>query len=88
MVYRLPHNEEIPLPAMEQNHQPSAEYIYLGDRHTDPAYKGQPCAAVRRNGKCIRGRNGNMLVRFSDGRVVNVVARLLRKVKKQSGVRS
>jgi hypothetical protein len=49
------------------------EYTYLGDRNTDPAYKGQPCSAVR--------RNGNMLVRFSDGRLVNVVARLLRKVR-------
>lgn len=57
------------------------EYTYLGDRNTDPVYKGQPCAAVRRNGKCIRGRNGNMLVRFPDGKMVNVVARLLRKVK-------
>jgi hypothetical protein len=57
------------------------EYTYLGDRNTDPVYKGQACAAVRRNGKCIRGKNGNMLVRFLDGRTVNVVARLLRKIK-------
>jgi hypothetical protein len=57
------------------------EYTYLGDRNTDPVYKGQACTAVRRNGKCIRGKNGNMLVRFLDGRTVNVVARLLRKIK-------
>lgn len=60
------------------------DYIYLGDRNTDPRYKGQPCDAVRRNNKCIRGRNGNMLVRFYDGRQVTVVARLLRKVKPPS----
>lgn len=58
------------------------EYIYLGDRNTDLLYKQRRCAAVRRNGKCIRGRNGNMLVCFEDGRMVNVVARLLRKIKK------
>ena len=58
------------------------EYTYLGDRNSDPVYKGQPCAAVRHQGKCIRGRNGNMLVYFADGRRVNVVARLLRKIKK------
>lgn len=58
------------------------EYIYLGDRNTDPRYKKQRCEAVRRNGKCIRGKNGNMLVRFEDGRMVNVVARLLRKLKR------
>ena len=57
------------------------DYTYLGDRNTDPVYKGQLCAAVRRKGKCIRGKNGNMLVRFADGRTVNVVARLLRKIK-------
>ena len=58
------------------------EYTYLGDRHTDPALRRQPCRAIRRaNGKCIRGRNGNMLVEFEGvGRVV-VNARLLRKIK-------
>lgn len=69
---------------MQTNKQPAAEYTYLGDRNTDPALKGQPCTAVRRGGKCIRGRNGNMLVRFGDGRMVNVVARLLRKIKPSS----
>jgi hypothetical protein len=56
-------------------------YIYHGDRYTDPALKKQPCEAVRRaDGKCIRGRNGNMLVRFESGPAV-VVGRLLRKIK-------
>ena len=55
-------------------------YRYLGDRLTDPKYKGQQCEAVRNvNGKCIRGRNGSMLVSFS-GTTVVVIARLLRKI--------
>lgn len=58
-----------------------SSYKYLGDRFTDPALKGQPCAAIKTtDGKCIRGRNGNMLVSF-DGTPVVVVARLLRKIK-------
>lgn len=58
------------------------EYIYLGDKFTDPILKGKPCKAVRRpNGKCIRGKNGSMLVDF-DGSKVVVVGRLLRKIKK------
>lgn len=57
-------------------------YTYLGDRFTDPALKKQICAAVRNaKGKCVRGKNGNMLVRFENGIVVNVVGRLLRKIK-------
>lgn len=40
-------------------------YIYLGDRLTRPELRRMPCRAVRRlDGKCIRGRNGNMLVEF------------------------
>lgn len=55
-----------------------SDYIYLGDRLTDPALKGATCNAVRRtDGKCIRKR-GAMLVTFEDGRVVNVIGRLLR----------
>jgi hypothetical protein len=58
-----------------------SQYRYIGDRFTDPDLKGKLCNAVRRDdGKCIRGKNGNMLVDFS-GIKVNVVARLLRKVK-------
>lgn len=48
------------------------DYIYLGDRLTRPELRRMPCRAVRRsNGKCIRGRNGNMLVEFPGiGKVV------------------
>jgi len=57
------------------------EYIYLGDRFTDPALKGRMCCAVRRdNGKCMRSRLGTMLVSF-DGIIHNVLARRLRKIK-------
>jgi len=57
------------------------EYIYIGDRFTSGAFKGCVCKAVRRkDGKCIRGKNGNMLVSFEVRRVV-VQARLLRKIK-------
>lgn len=57
-----------------------AEYIYLGDRHTDVALKKKRCTAVRKNQKCIRGRNGSMLVCFENGQQTVVVARLLRKI--------
>lgn len=61
------------------------QYIYHGDRLTDPAYRKQPCKAVRRqDGKCIRGRNSNMLVEFADGTQVVILARLLRKIKATS----
>lgn len=57
------------------------QYKYLGDRFTDPCLKGRTCTAVKReDGKCIRGRNGNMLVEF-DGIKAVVIARLLRKIK-------
>lgn len=57
------------------------EYIYLGDKMTDPSLKGAECSAVRNcKGKCIRGKNGNMLVSFGDKKCV-VIARLLRKIK-------
>jgi len=56
-----------------------SDYIYLGDRLTDPQLKGKECDAVRReNGKCIRGKNGNMLVSFG-GIKVNVIGKRLRK---------
>lgn len=55
------------------------EYIYLGDRNTDERLRRQPCSAVRRNGKCIRGKNGSMLVEFADGCQRVIVGRLLRK---------
>lgn len=66
---------------------PLMEYLYLGDRLTDPALKGCTCRAVRRaDGRCIRGKNGNMLVEMDDGRRVVVVARLLRKVTSNEGI--
>lgn len=58
------------------------DYIYLGDRHTDTTLRKQGCSAVRRNGKCIRGKNGSMLVVFEDGIQRVVTARLLRKKEK------
>lgn len=65
------------------------KYIYLGDRLTDSLYKNQMCSAVvNGRGKCIRGRNGNMLVVFHmfdafqpERAHVVVLARLLRKIK-------
>lgn len=38
-------------------------YTYRGDRITDPGLRDIQCDPVRRaDGKCVRGRNGNMLV--------------------------
>lgn len=55
-------------------------YKYLGDRQTQAELKGKLCTSVNTaNGKCIRGRNGNMLVSFNAKKVV-VIARLLRKL--------
>jgi len=57
------------------------QYVYRGDRWTDQAFKGQRCEAVRRpDGKCIRGRNGSMLVCFADGTRAVVLGRQLRRV--------
>jgi len=58
------------------------DYIYHGSKDTDPAYRKQPCRAVRNAaGKCIRGRNSNMLVEFENGQKAVVMARQLRKIK-------
>jgi len=57
-------------------------YLYRGDRYTDEKYKMQPCLPVLSNtGKCIRGRNGNMLVSFQSGSCI-VLARQLRRLDK------
>ena len=56
------------------------DYIYLGDRNTEQLLRKQRCFAVRRNGKCIRGKNGSMLVVFEDGKERIIIGRLLRKV--------
>lgn len=57
------------------------EYIYLGDRNTGYNLRKQLCAAIRRNGKCVRGKNGSMLVVFADGKRQVIMGRLLRKIK-------
>lgn len=55
-------------------------YIYLGDRWTCPELRGVICRAVLRpDGKCIRGKNGNMLVEMANGERHNVVGKRLRK---------
>lgn len=63
-------------------------YRYRGDKFTDPTLKGVHCWAVKvparpdqvdQRDRCVRGRNGNMLVQLSDGTRHVVVARLLRK---------
>ncbi|MBE7177235.1 MAG: hypothetical protein INR69_12565 [Mucilaginibacter polytrichastri] len=61
--------------------QPAATlYRYTGDRQTEDRFKNALCTAVMNNKyRCIRGRNGNMLVRFDSGRIVVVPARRLRK---------
>ena len=57
-------------------------YRYLGDRWTAASLKGAQCSAVRRaDGKCIRGRNGSMLVRFDNGERHVVLGRLLRTIR-------
>lgn len=55
-------------------------YTYSGDRMTEPTLKGARCQAIRRaDGKCIRGKNGSMLVEF-DGKKAVIIGRLLRKL--------
>lgn len=59
----------------------SVEYTYRGDRLTSVELRGAKCKAVRRNGKCIRGKNSNMLVQFETGQRAVILARQLRKLK-------
>ncbi len=57
------------------------DYIFLGDRFTDIGLKNNKCNAVKRNnGKCIRGKNANMLVKFENGLIHNVPGRRLKKL--------
>jgi len=57
-----------------------SSYIYMGDRFTDEGLRRKLCTAVRRqDGKCIRGKNGTMLVEFQGTKVV-IIGRLLRKI--------
>lgn len=59
------------------------EYIYHGDKLTSPLLRKKECLAVRRDdGKCIRGKNGSMLVHFPGFGDCVVIGRLLRKIKK------
>ena len=57
-------------------------YIYRGDKMTSPELKMQPCIPVlQSNGKCIRGKNSNMLVSF-ESEINIVLARQLRRIDK------
>ncbi len=56
------------------------DYIYSGDRLTDASLKGKRCKAVRVDGKCIRGKNSNMLVEFESGQTAVILARRLKKI--------
>ncbi|QHT69511.1 hypothetical protein GXP67_24135 [Rhodocytophaga rosea] len=57
-----------------------ADYLYLGDKYTLAELKHQPCLAIGvSNGKCIRGKNGSMLVQFKFGIICVVIGRPLRK---------
>lgn len=57
-------------------------YVYAGDKLTDPLLRGLPVNAVRRaDGRCVRGKNGNMLVESVDGRQFVVLGRHLCKRK-------
>jgi hypothetical protein len=56
-------------------------YIYLGDKYTDESIKGSYCTAVKdHRDKCIRGKNGSILVDFSGDKHI-VIAKRLRKIK-------
>jgi hypothetical protein len=58
----------------------TADYVYRGDKQTSDAVRGEHCSAVRRHdGKCIRGKNGSMLVSFQGKKTV-VIGRLLKKI--------
>lgn len=60
-------------------------YTYLGDKLTAPELVNRPCRSViREDGRCIRGRNGSMLVMFDKETAPRVVlARRLRKLYQQ-----
>ncbi len=60
-------------------------YIYLGDKMTARHLKHWRChALLQANGRTVRGRNGNMLVRFGNGQQAVVLGRLLRKIEVSS----
>jgi len=59
-----------------------AEYIYKGDRLTNADFKNKHCVAIKKDdGKCIRGKNGNMLVYFPGLKIKAIIlAKRLRKI--------
>lgn len=58
------------------------DYIYHGNKLTDPALKKTKCKAIRRpDGKCRRSPMSTMLVEFENGVQHIILARLLRKIK-------
>jgi hypothetical protein len=66
------------------------EYVYRGDKQTSQDLRGNLCSAVRRqDGKCIRGKNGAMLVTFGGKKTV-IIGRLLRKnsIENSIGIKS
>ena len=57
------------------------DYKYLGDKATSSLVKGKACRAIQRqNAKCIRGKNGNMLIAL-DGQSAVVIATIASKAK-------
>ena len=65
---------------------PDFRYRYLGDRLTDPRWRGRLCNPVRRaDGKCIVGRSmGSALVEMDTGEVLVVNRRCLRLLSKEA----
>lgn len=56
------------------------KYTYRGDRMTAPELRGMQCDPVlRADGRCVRGKNANMLVVDGQGNRYVVLARQLRK---------
>lgn len=59
---------------------PERLYTYMGDRMTDPRYKGKECRGVLREGNKATWNGGtNILVDFDGVKVVVLVMRLRRK---------
>lgn len=66
-------------------HPPIPDYVYMGDRLTAPELVGMPVYAVRRaDGRCQRGKNGNMLLETVDGRRFVGLARQLAKRRQEA----
>jgi hypothetical protein len=59
-------------------------YRYRGDKLTRPDLKGAFCDAVKdERGKCVRGKNGAMLVRFENGETHVILGRQLRHLERE-----